>query len=342
MSKSLDTHRSPYAAFSGPNLGYVMEMYEMFRLSPELVDAELAEMFSKFGAPEMDNGEQAAAVGAVAPSEFGKVLSAYRLLDAIRTYGHLAADIYPLNDRPKDSTRLELAYYGLTESDLQAMPATLFFKNAPVGVDNGLSAVNYLRTLYTGKIAYEFAHIIDEEERNWIQSKVENGKISANLSSDDKKDLLERLTKIEGFEKYIHRTFVGAKRFSIEGLDTLVVFLDELIRRSEEEKTKKVLIGMAHRGRLNVLTHILNKPYEMMFAQFANVSDEPFLPTDGSIETSRGWFGDVKYHMGATYNAESGTKRFLAYNPSHLEVVNAVVTGQTRACSRADKQSGSS
>ena len=76
------------------------------------------------------------------------------------------------------------------------------------------------------------------------------------------------------------------------------------------------------------LTHILNKPYEMMFAQFANVSDEPFLPTDGSIETSRGWFGDVKYHMGATYNAASGTKRFLAYNPSHLEVVNAVVTGR--------------
>ena len=86
------------------------------------------------------------------------------------------------------------------------------------------------------------------------------------------------MTKIEGFEKFIHRTFVGAKRFSIEGLDTLVVFLDELVRRSEEEKTKKVLIGMAHRGRLNVLTHILNKPYEMMFAQFAGVPDEPFLP----------------------------------------------------------------
>lgn len=339
MSKSLDTHRSPYADFSGPNLGYVMEMYELFRSSPELVDADLAELFRKFGAPEMENEQQAAA-GAVTPSEFGNVLSAYRLLDAIRTYGHLAADIYPLNDRPKDSTRLELGYYGLTESDLQNMPATLFFKNVPFGVTNGLSAVNYLRTLYTGKIAYEFSHIIDEEERNWIQSKIENSEISTNLSVDDKKHLLERLTKIEGFEKYIHRTFVGAKRFSIEGLDTLVVFLDELIRLSEEENTKKVLIGMAHRGRLNVLTHILNKPYEMMFAQFANVSDEPFLPADGSVETTRGWFGDVKYHMGATYNGASGMKRFLAYNPSHLEVVNAVVTGQTRAAQEQTNEAG--
>ncbi|MCZ2258240.1 2-oxoglutarate dehydrogenase E1 component [Sporosarcina sp. G11-34] len=342
MSKSLDTHRSPYASFSGPNLGYVIEMYELFRTSPELVEPELAAMFGEFGAPEMDNEEQATATvttGAT-PVEFGKVLSAYRLLDAIRTYGHLAADIYPLNDRPKESTRLELGYYGLTDNDLKSMPAKLFFTNVPAGVTDGLSAVNYLKTLYTGKMAYEFSHVIDEEERNWIQSKIENDDIKVTLSVDDKKALLERLTKIEGFEKYIHRTFVGAKRFSIEGLDTLVVFLDELVRRSEEEKTKKVLIGMAHRGRLNVLTHILNKPYEMMFAQFANVDDDPFLPADGSIETSRGWFGDVKYHMGATYNAESGTKRFLAYNPSHLEVVNAVVTGQTRAAQELTNEAG--
>ena len=331
MSNNADAHRSPYAAFSGPNLGYIMEMYELFKTSPESVDAELAEMFSRFGAPTMSNTEQDKAVGAVAPGDFGKVLSAYQLQTAIRTYGHLAADIYPLSDRPKDSTRLELSTYGLTESDLQAMPASLFFKNVPASVENGLEAVNYLKSLYTGKIAYEFDHVIDEEERNWIQSKIENGNVSATLSVDEKKALLERLTKIEGFEKFIHRTFVGAKRFSIEGLDTLVVFLDELVRLSEEQKTKKVLIGMAHRGRLNVLTHILNKPYETMFAQFAGVPEEPFLPTDGSLETTRGWFGDVKYHMGALYKGKSGMQRFLAYNPSHLEVVNPVVTGQTRA-----------
>ena len=340
MSNNVGSHRSPYAAFSGPNLGYVMEMYELFKTSPESVDAELAELFSRYGAPEVVVEKQAQTSETVAPADFSKVLAAYQLQAAIRTYGHLAADIYPLNDRPKDATRLEPSYYGLTESDLVAMPASLFFKNVPASVEHGLDAVNYLKTLYTGKIAYEFDHVIDEVERNWIQSKIENGEVSVKLSANDKKALLERLTKIEGFEKFIHRTFVGAKRFSIEGLDTLVVFLDELVRRSEEENMKKVLIGMAHRGRLNVLTHILNKPYEMMFAQFAGVPEDPFLPTDGSLETTRGWFGDVKYHMGALYKGETGMQRFLAYNPSHLEVVNPVITGQTRAAQEVTNQPG--
>ena len=341
MSKILDAHSSPYAAFTGPNLGYVIEMYELFKSTPELVDAELVELFNRYGAPKIEATEQATAVGTVEPGNFGKVLAAYKLQDAIRTYGHLAADIYPLKDRPIDSTRLELANYDLTESELAEMPASLFFKDVPAHVENGLDAVNHLKSLYTGKIAFEFSHLINEEEKNWIQSKIENGDVSINFSGDDKKALLERLTKIEGFEKYIHRTFVGAKRFSIEGLDTLVVFLDELVRRSEEMNTKKVLIGMAHRGRLNVLTHILNKPYEMLFAPFAGVSDEHFVPADGSLETSRGWFGDVVYHLGAKYTAPSGMQRFLAYNPSHLEVVNAVVGGQTRAAQQVDNKAGS-
>ena len=141
MSNNVDAHRSPYAAFSGPNLGYVMEMYELFKTSPESVDAELADMFSRFGAPIIGGRQnKTEAVGAVAPGDFGKVLSAYQLQTAIRTYGHLAADIYPLNDRPKDSTRLELSNYGLTENDLQAMPASLFFNNVPATVENGLDA----------------------------------------------------------------------------------------------------------------------------------------------------------------------------------------------------------
>jgi 2-oxoglutarate dehydrogenase E1 component len=331
MSKNADAHRSPYDAFTGPNLGYVMEMYDLFKSSPELVEPELAEMFSRFGSPVQNDGALDTAAKAIPESNIGKVIAAFKLQDAIRTYGHLAADIYPLNDRPTDSTRIELSYYNLTESDLEEMPASLFLNNVPSNVENGLDAINYLKSLYTGKIAFEFDHVIDEQEREWIQSNIESGNVAANLSNDGKKDLLERLTKIEGFEKYIHRTFVGAKRFSIEGLDTLVVLFDELVRRSEENKTDKMLIGMAHRGRLNVLTHVMNNPYEMFFALFAGVSDEPFIPKDGTLETSRGWYGDVVYHLGATYTGKSGMKRFLAYNPSHLEVVNAVVTGQTRA-----------
>ncbi|MDW0115435.1 2-oxoglutarate dehydrogenase E1 component [Sporosarcina thermotolerans] len=342
MSNNVGTQRSPYSIFTGPNLGYVMEMYEQFKMSPESVDPELAEMFRSFGAPSVDEAEQTQSMAATAvPAvNFGKVLAAYTLIDAIRAYGHLASDIYPLNDRPKDSTRLELSYYGLTESDLLSMPASLFLKTPPTNVENGMDAVNYLKSLYTGKIAYEFAHVIDEEERSWIQTRIENGEVSINLSNEDKKAMLERLTKIEGFEKFIHRTFVGAKRFSIEGLDSLVILLDELVRRSESQRMKKVLIGMAHRGRLNVLTHILNKPYEMMFAEFAGVPSDPFIPEDGTLKTTRGWFGDVKYHMGALYKAPSGTERFLAYNPSHLEVVNPVVNGQTRAAQETTNHAG--
>ena len=104
--------------------------------------------------------------------------------DAIRTYGHLAADIYPLNDRPTDSSRIELSYYDLSERDLEEMPASLFLNNVPAHVENGLDAINYLKSLYTGKIAFEFDHVIDEEEREWIQSKIENGEVSANLSTE--------------------------------------------------------------------------------------------------------------------------------------------------------------
>ncbi len=340
MSKNLGAHRSPYEAFMGPNLGYVMEMYELFKTSPELVEDELVELFTKFGAPVEESGEQVIVEGSTGSMNIGKVIAAFKLVEAIRTHGHLAANVYPLGDREKDSSRIELSYYGLAEKDLADMPASLFLSEAPAHVETGLEAINYLKSLYTGKISYEFAHLIDEEEREWIQSKIENGQVTADLSENDKKSLLEQLTKIEGFEKYIHRTFVGAKRFSIEGLDTLVVLLDEIVRRSEEAKMEKMLIGMAHRGRLNVLAHILNNPYEMFFAHFAGVADEPFLPTDGSLETTRGWFGDVVYHYGSLYHSPSGLKRFIAYNPSHLEVVNAVIAGQTRAAQETENNTG--
>lgn len=341
MSNNVSAHRSPYDVFSGPNLGYVMEMYENFKEDPESVSPDMAEFFRYYGAPVMTGatGAHAQAAAEVPEGDFGKVLAAYTLIDAIRNYGHLAADIYPLKDRPQDTTRIELSYYGLTEADLEKMPAALFLQEVPATVENGLDAVNYLKSLYTGKIAYEFGHVIDEEERKWLLSQVETKAYKPTFNAEEKKELLERLTKVEGFEKFIHRTFIGAKRFSIEGLDTLVTFLEELVRRSESDAVKKMLIAMAHRGRLNVLTHILNKPYEMMFAEFAGVPPEPFLPEDGSLEVTSGWYGDVKYHMGALYKGEK-MDRFLAYNPSHLEVANPVIAGQTRAAQEDTSQPG--
>lgn len=329
MSNNVFTIGSPWSAFSGPNLGYLMEQYDLFLQNPEAVEPELAQLFQQYGAPVLE--EASAGVQAAQTGDLRKVLAALKLANAIRSYGHYAADLYPLKDRPLDTAKIEPANYGLTDADLAELPATLFFDNVPANVSNGKQAIDYLRSLYTDKIGFEYSHVEDENERNWIQSKIESGFFKPNLSHEEKKDVLEKLTRIENFEKFIHKTFVGQKRFSIEGLDTLVILIDEIVKAAENEKMKMLQIGMAHRGRLNVLTHIVKKPYEMMFADFAHVPNDYFLPEDGSLEISKGWTGDVKYHMGATYRKPSGLTVKLAYNPSHLEVVSPVVEGSTRA-----------
>ncbi|TQR20679.1 2-oxoglutarate dehydrogenase E1 component [Psychrobacillus vulpis] len=341
----MSNNQSPWSAFSGPNLGYVMEQYDLFLQSPEEVDSELVSLFQQYGAPSLASSSQlgagtSASAAAVSPNNFDKIIRAIQLADAIRSQGHLAANIYPLNDGPKNESKIDSKTYNLTEQDLKEIPVSLLISNAPGNITNGLQAIEHLKAVYTNNIAFEISHVANSEERAWLQEKIEKGTIKENLSADDKKELLKRLTQIEGFEKFIHRTFVGAKRFSIEGLDTLVVLIDELVRQSEKTNTKQVNIGMAHRGRLNVLTHVLNKPYEMMFAEFAHVPNETFLPEDGSLEFSKGWYGDVKYHNGATYRSKTGLTIKLAYNPSHLEVVSPVVTGQTRAAQETTNSVG--
>ena len=342
MSNNVLFAGSPWSAFSGPNLGYVMEQYDLFLQSPEQVEPELVALFQQFGSPIIGNEQgvaQGAAATATQPGNIKKIFAAVQLAEAIRSHGHLAADIYPLKDRKLDSSRIELASYGLTDADLVEMPASLFFNNVPGSVNNGKQAIEYLRSQYTGKIAYEYAHV-EDAERQWIQDKIESGKSSLNLSAEDKKALLERLTRVEDFERFIHKTFVGQKRFSIEGLDTLVVLLDEIVKKADAEKMKFLQIGMAHRGRLNVLTHVVNKPYDMMFADFAHVPNDYFFPEDGSLEITKGWTGDVKYHMGAAHTKKSGMKVKLAYNPSHLEVVSPIITGSTRAAQEVTDNSG--
>lgn len=329
---------TPWSAFSGPNLGYVMEQYDLFLESPENVDKELVALFEQYGAP-VDATASVKPSVQVDDSLMDVVLKAIQLADAIRTHGHEAADIYPLNDREKKTERISLEFYGLTKQDLEKVPVSLLVQNAPASVQNGAQAIDHLKSVYTNKVAFEFAHVITREEREWLQAQIESTP-AKKLSADEKKEVLSRLTHIEGFEKFVHRTFVGAKRFSIEGLDTLVVIFDELVKQSNNQNVEQINIGMAHRGRLNVLTHILNKPYEMMFADFAHVPNKAFIPKDGSLEYSTGWYGDVKYHNGATYNSPSGLKVKLAYNPSHLEVVSPVVTGQVRAAQETTDEAG--
>ncbi|MGM9921078.1 MAG: 2-oxoglutarate dehydrogenase E1 component, partial [Bhargavaea sp.] len=164
MSNNFAAPGSPWGSFSGPNLGYVMEQYELFQNDPDQVDPDLAELFRSFGAPvlsETGAGTAEAAAGA-SPAQFGKIVAAAQLADSIRQNGHLAANIFPLKDRELDNSRIVPSAYGLTEADLVSMPASIFFhEQVPEGVSDGLGAINHVPRIYTGKAAYEFTQVID-------------------------------------------------------------------------------------------------------------------------------------------------------------------------------------
>ncbi|HZG71686.1 MAG TPA: 2-oxoglutarate dehydrogenase E1 component [Chondromyces sp.] len=339
---------NPWSKFYGPNLGYVMEVYERFLQDPESVDPELKQLFEQWGAPVAadkgsvqtvtKDGQQTLSAN---PDALNKLFSAIKLADSIRTYGHLAADINPLNDRNKDTRRIEMSTYNLTEDDLKEIPVQYICPDAPAHVTNGYEAIQHLRKVYTDKLAFEFAQVHELEEKEWLRQQIESGSYYPTFSNEQKVNLLKRLIQVEGFEKFIHKTFVGQKRFSIEGLDAMVPLLDELVHHSAVKGAKTINIGMAHRGRLNVLAHILGKPYEMIFAEFAHAPSKKISPQGSMKMTTYGWTGDVKYHLGGDRSyKEKDTQNVritLANNPSHLEVVGPVVEGYTRAA-QEDRQ----
>ncbi|MGV3488137.1 MAG: 2-oxoglutarate dehydrogenase E1 component [Tuberibacillus sp.] len=336
---------TPWEELYGPNLGYVQGQYEQYLEDPESVEAELKELFERWGAPPavVSAAQPAGQSSGLTQAEMKKVVAAVKLADNIRTYGHLAADIYPINGKEADTRMILPEHYGLTEADLRAIPAHLLWEDAPAGVTNGYDVIERLKETYTETIAYEFSHIHDEEELTWLKNKIENVGVKVNLTNEERVHLLKELTSVEGFEKFLHKTFVGQKRFSIEGVDALVPMLNAVIEEGLKDGTQNVLIGMAHRGRLNVLTHVLKKPYHSMLAEF-NHSPNKNFPSDEFVGASGGWTGDVKYHLGGDRyikeNGEAKARVTLANNPSHLEVVDPVIEGYARAAQDDRKTAG--
>ncbi|TDL95584.1 2-oxoglutarate dehydrogenase E1 component [Macrococcus brunensis] len=306
----------------GANLGYLLEMADQYNHDPASVTEELQALFGVLASGDVKTGDA------------GKLKSVIQLVDNIRQYGHLKGDIYPLYKREYDHLpKLTLEEFGLTEEDLKALPAKLVSEKLASQFTNAYEAICHLSEVYMGTIGYEMSHINNADERDWLINEIEIAGRQA-FSKEDKIKLLKSVAHVEGFEKYIHKNFVGAKRFSIEGVDALVPMLETVLSESSKSDIGNIQIGMAHRGRLNVLTHILEKPYEMMLAEFMHVDPLKFLPEDGSLKISRGWTGDVKYHLGGTktttrYGSEQVIE--LAKNPSHLEIVAPVVLGKTRA-----------
>ncbi|TYS58634.1 2-oxoglutarate dehydrogenase E1 component [Sutcliffiella horikoshii] len=340
--------------FYGPNMGYVYDMYEKYQQDPESVDGSIRALFEELGPPPgMDSISISNAKGAEGGSNpqavpqmaIKKVISANKLLRNIRELGHLAANINPLHKEPQDDVGfLDVETYGLSKQDLVQIPVDLVWEAAPEAISNAWEAYEHLKRIYTATIAYEFGHIHDEEEQTWLNSYIENTRIERPFTKEQRIELLERLISVDGFEKFLHKTFVGQKRFSIEGLDMLVPMFDKLIQSGCEDGTKNISIGMAHRGRLNVLAHVLGKPYELIFSEFHHSPNKELVPSEGSRGINFGWSGDVKYHMGAdrqvTGEKEQVVRINLAHNPSHLEFVNPVVQGVARASQEDRSEKG--
>ncbi|GAF13849.1 2-oxoglutarate dehydrogenase E1 component [Bacillus sp. JCM 19045] len=259
------------------------------------------------------------------------VVGAVKLADFIRAKGHLASNIQPIWKSSENDDLFSYERFNVTEEQLRKVPVHFICADAPSHVKDGLQAIKHLRSVYTDTMAFEFGHVQDEDERNWLRQRVESETHAERLTDEEKKALLERLTSVEGFEKFVHRTFVGQKRFSIEGVDSLVPMLDMAINEVRKEKTDHVMIGMAHRGRLNVLAHTLGKPFKAIFAEFLQAPNKLIAPSEGLGETYSGWTGDVKYHLGAdrqiSDDDRSETIVSLANNPSHLEFVSPIVEG---------------
>ncbi|ATD30352.1 2-oxoglutarate dehydrogenase E1 component [Macrococcus sp. IME1552] len=315
----------------GTNLGILLEMFDQYLVDPSSVSDELQILFSSIqgGQPALSGN-----LNSVGNADTEKVKRVLKLIDNIRLYGHLTADIYPLYRPHRENLpALTLEDFNLSEEDLKSLPAGLISERYAQQFDNALEAINYLQAAYQSTIGFEISHINDSNEREWLIEQIESRE-HHQLSKDEKINLLKSLAHVEGFEKYIHKNFVGAKRFSIEGVDALVPMLENVLRIANKENIRNIEIGMAHRGRLNVLTHILEKPYEMMLSEFMHTDPLKFLPEDGSLVVTKGWTNDVKYHLGGKKTTTKyGNEQVvsLANNPSHLEIVAPVVLGKTRA-----------
>ena len=326
------------------NAGYVAELYDRYRSDPGAVDAAARALFER-GAPWTAGAPVSSAEAVPSPRIPGGAVAmrlavgVANLAESIRRYGHLAAQLDPLGTPPDGDPSLDAASHGLADDDLRALPASLVGGPVAEGAASAFEAIARLRRVYCSTTGYDYAAIFVPEEREWLRHAAEHGTFRPPIDPIDPIELLERVTQIEAFERFLHRTFPGKTRFSVEGLDMMVPILDEMIADAGEAGIRHVLIGMAHRGRLNVLAHVLQKPYTQILAEFKDP-----IKKRTAYRIDLGWAGDVKYHSGARVRVgetgRGGVVISLAPNPSHLEAVNPVVAGMARAAGSRVQRGG--
>lgn len=296
------------------NLDYLESLYAQFKKAPDTVELEWRRFFE---------GVEFANEGSFGLSE--KELDVYHLITAYRNYGHFEADVDPLTNTPAHSEQLQLSKFNLSEKDLEQsfqIGSIIGKPNAPLR-----EIIAHLKKVYCGTLTVQCAEALPEV-RNWFLKEFEQ--VSPfKLTADDKKEILKSVTRAESLEKFIHTRYVGTKRFSVEGGDATLPMLDHLVKKGAELKVEEVVLGMAHRGRVNVLANFMEKDIGTMFADFNGPTE-----LEAPIED---YDGDVKYHLGYTKVKKTTfgeVECHLAFNPSHLEAVNPVVLGMARASQR--------
>jgi 2-oxoglutarate dehydrogenase E1 component len=320
--------------FQGVNLGYVLELYEKYLSDPNSVDASTRTYFENWNPPE----EVLGSAESLPAGQIDKIVGTVNLAESIRKFGHMDARLDPLGSQPKGDYSLLPASHGVSEEDLRRLPASLIVGPIAAGKQSAFEVIEALRNVYSTSTGYDYGHLRDPEERYWLHEAAESRRFRDPNDPVDAEALLERLTQVEVFEHFLHRTFPGKTRFSVEGLDMLIPILDELVGGAAETSVRNVLIGMAHRARLNVLAHVLQKPYAEILAIFRD-------PVQArNFRGDLGWTGDVKYHLGAQRAMKGGQEVGLVVamppNPSHLEAVNPVAEGMARAAGTVVNKKG--
>jgi 2-oxoglutarate dehydrogenase E1 component len=340
MSQSL-ADQFASTALSGGNAGFIEDLYEQFLRDPSSLSSAWVEYFKGLAGNggEIAHGpirerilarvQQPAtpAVSQSVPSDgaSAKQGAVSRLIQVYANRGHLIANLDPLGlqERAKPYV-LDLQYFGLSDADLD----TEFFtgsRNHAIAERTTLrNILKDLKFIYTDTIGAEFAHVSDTEERLWLQDRFQVGRLQHRFSSAEKKNILWQLSAAEGLERYLHTKYVGQKRFSLEGGDSLMPSLDDLVQQGGKNNIEEAIIGMAHRGRLNVLVNLLGKSPKDLFSEFEGQYDLAKLRGSGDVKYHKGFSADLKTPSGNVHVA-------LAFNPSHLEVVNPVVEGSARA-----------
>ncbi len=317
--------------FHGPNAGYVLELYDRYLNDPASVDAETRAFFDRWTPAE-------AATDGLRGADLMAVVGVVNLAQAIRGLGHLGAQLDPLGMEPIGDPSLEARFHGVSTAALDALPASLV--GGPVAAQSRTAreAIDGLRDIYCGTIGYDYEHVRDPDERAWLREAAESRRFAPTPRTFDPEGMLSRLTEVEVFEQFLHGVFPGKYRFSLEGLDVMIPMLDEIINHASRREVGNILLGMAHRGRLNVMAHILCKPIQQIFAEFK----DPLRPN--RFEAELGWTGDVKYHKGAQHVLTNGVVEpviKMPPNPSHLESVNPVLLGMARAAGTRSDSPGS-